>query len=208
MLILLSIQLKAQEQYAFIETNFEHDGETYDYHFEINGIEINPSKSVYKIPLSLNGFDSLTFIFNNKKQISLLKMQSRKEYVLQWNPCSMYVLYPSEKAMQGMVKFQIQSQDTTHFTVGVNALCDRIINKDSEDTYYYSPPSGNCRYSAKTIFIKSQQTNTKQHLLYHFLHGELLTVIYHTERDSIEIIMDGHVQSSAEYRYIYDEKID
>lgn len=197
-------QLVAQVPKAYIYTDYQYPNKDLEFKIKVNGIDVSTSNSNFEIPINRIGFDTIVSKFyNNAESLAILKLKPNHSYILSSNTCSLYEIKPEEAAKLGMVKFRIESKDMTNYVVNVDGLSEREINRENKDDYYYTPPSAMCRFAAKSIEIKSTKSQVLQTILFHFLHGERLEIIYYAEQDQSNVQLRGFVNSEKEYRYLY-----
>ena len=202
-LCVISSGLMSQEPVAIVETSFEFIEKNADYSFAINGIDVSESDQNYPIPINKVGFDTIEFSFKtNPKRIAIMKLQQNRIYQLNSNVCSMYLIKPKEEPKQGMVQFRIESIDSAKYEVSVDGLSQRIISRETIDEFYYAPPSVMCPFGVRIIEIDSVEGESLQRIPFHFLHGELVGVVYNAKTDTAELHLYGHVRTEEDYRLI------
>lgn len=205
LLISINHHLNGQRQSATIQTTYELIDGDINFSIKVNGLDVSKSNTAYSIPLNKIGFDTIEVSFhNNPKSYSIMKMQQGQIYELKSNSCSMYVISPKDEPKIGMVQFRIESKDSTYYVVKVDGLSERKINRETIDEFYYTPPSAMCQFSAKSIVIESDKGEKLQRIPFHFLHGELVGVLYKEETNSVEINLYGYIRNENDYRYKYD----
>ncbi len=205
----ISLNLNGQEPIAIIETSFDFLDKNMSFSFTINGVDVSRTDQNYPIIINKIGFDTIAFSFNNNpKTIALMKLRQNSIYQLDSNICGMYIFKPKEEAKQGMVQFRIEGEDSTKYTVGVGGMSHRTISRETIDEFYYAPPSVICPFAARVIEIDSNEGEPIQRIPFHFLHGELIGVVYNAKADSAELSLYGHIRTEEDYRYLGCESND
>ncbi len=207
LLIAINCQLIGQDENAIIHTNYEFINMEMNFNIIVNGVDVSQTKQEYSIPINKIGFDTLEVSFNNNSpSIAIMKMKPNQIYQLNSNSCSMYVIHPKKEPKQGMVQFRIENRDTSSYLVSVDELNERKINRETIDEFYYTPPSANCRFSAKSLLIKSVEGENIIKIPFHFLHGELVGVLYDGETKTAEVNLFGYIRTEKDYRYKNDHE--
>ena len=83
-------------------------------------------------------------------------------------------------------------------------MSQRKLSSAMVDEFYYTPPSAMCPFSAKSIEVKNSDRILLKQIPFHFLHGELVGVVYYADQNTIEVNLHGFIRSKKDYRYLYD----
>jgi len=207
LLSLIILPLIGQKNMAYVTVDSSFLESPWSSGFEINGIACNKPGSHCAIHINQLGFDTIKYVDkNNNETVSIMKLRPEVHYQLKSNSCSIYTLQPVYAPLQGMTHFTIVGNSTIDFIVGIDALDQRTMNRTLVDEFYYSPPSANCPFAARSIQIHSLENEVVFTLNYHFLHGELLGVKFNSDTKEVELNMLGHIRDKHDYRYLYQNK--
>ncbi|MDF1695548.1 MAG: hypothetical protein P1U56_06935 [Saprospiraceae bacterium] len=202
-LLLVGLQLSAQEKFAVLEVDsvlYEHNK---TFTFGVNGVFVPKFTKKIQIPLSEEGFDTILFSRTQPNKYPLVtKFKEGEIYQLRSNTCSLYTLQPKKNPLQGMIRFSIENKTNEEFYVGTEYL--RKVSSKQIDDFYYSPPSAMCPFSYKKIRINLPEDSLLNAVNFHFLHGELLDVGYNSNSQKMTVKLVGYVKSKKDYNYYYD----
>lgn len=201
-LLTCSFTLIGQEQIAYIEIDAAFEEQKEEFQFLINEVDVTVPSSKIEVPINQSGFDTIKLIRSDVvRLVAIMKLKQNHSYSLAYNSCSFYTLQPKIDPLQGMTHFRIESNTDESYFVGIDYF--RELSRNMIDEFYYSPPSAMCFFAARPIEVRTIKEERILEVKYHFLHGELIGVVYDSTANSLEINLYGHIRDKSDYRHYY-----
>lgn len=192
--MLLLSGISSAQKYVIVEVDPKlWEGPFVFFSGSINGVSISKTDSLLTIPLAPQ-FDTII----NQGQTILCRMLPGRRYQLKFNPCSSYEFLPINKPKQGMVRTRITGASGRLYNVSV--MYPRPILTGKKDRYFYDPPSSMCPFSRKTFKVIDEDEEVVLQYLFHFLHGEKVTLHYNASNLNSSIVIDGYVKGTKYLR--------